>query len=157
PALDGRRDSTKRRGDQDGIHALCNMFLRRRFRSLVLPRLDSELKSMLRNTPSSFERLLSSIFSRAMLIFSPMFAGSEGHQGTSREGSKRRGVTRKCCKGPERGLCFVGQTPCISRITISCACIRPCAYQRAVFGIQNSELLVKCAWNHDWRLRVVSY
>jgi len=75
----------------------------------------------------------------------------------SREGSKRRGVTRKCCKGPERGLCFVGQTPCISRITISCACIRPCAYQRAVFGIQNSELLVKCAWNHDWRLRVVSY
>src|SRR5664280_2710512 len=71
-----------------------------------------------------------------------LIPGSEGHQGTSREGSKRRGVTRKCCKGPERGLCFVGQTPCISRITISCACIRPCAYQRAVFGIQNSELLV---------------
>src|ERR1039457_2034381 len=83
--------------------------------------------------------------------------GSEGHQGTSREGSKRRCVTRKCCKGPERGSCFVGQTPCISRITISCACIRPCAYQRTVFGIQNSELLVKCAWNHDWDLRVVSY
>src|SRR5665811_1036903 len=37
-----------------------------------------------------------------------LIPGSEGHQGTSREGSKRRGVTRKYCKGPERGLCFVG-------------------------------------------------
>src|ERR1019366_2818253 len=45
-----------------------------------------------------------------------LIPGSEGHQGTSREGSKRRGVTRKCCKGPEKGLCFVGQTPCISCI-----------------------------------------
>ena len=35
-----------------------------------------------------------------------LIPGSEGHQGTSREGSKRRGVTRKCCKGPERGLCL---------------------------------------------------
>ena len=39
-------------------------------------------------------------------------------------------MTRKCCKGPERGPCFVGQTPCISRITISCACIRPCTLRQ---------------------------
>src|SRR5664279_4668011 len=59
-----------------------------------------------------------------------LIPGSEGYQGTSREGSKRRGVTRKCCKGTERGPCFVGQTPCISRITISCACIRPCTLRQ---------------------------
>src|SRR5664280_2611798 len=59
-----------------------------------------------------------------------LIPGSEGHQGASREGSKRRGVTRKYCKGSERRPCFVGQTPCILRITISCACIRPCTLRQ---------------------------
>ena len=49
---------------------------RRRFRSLVSPSCDSELKSMLRNTFSSLALLASSIFSSAMLISSPMLAVS---------------------------------------------------------------------------------
>ena len=64
--LDGRRSRA-------GLLKSSSRFLSRRLRSRARPRLASELKSMLRKTPSSLARFWSSIFSRAMLISSPMF------------------------------------------------------------------------------------
>ena len=62
---DGRKSSA-------GLAKSSRRFLSRRLRSFGRPRLASELKSMLRKTPSSLARLASSIFSSAMLINSPM-------------------------------------------------------------------------------------
>ena len=66
PTRDGRRSSR-------GSLKSSSRCLSRRLRSLVWPRLASELKSMLRKTPSSLALFASSISSSAMLMSSPMF------------------------------------------------------------------------------------